>query len=115
VRWVRVLVLICLGLWLRERHAEWRIEEATAFIDALVPRLRAFKRENGRYPETIPAEWYDGQPLPWALRPDFYLRSADEQEFLMRFRDPRSDPRFWFIDIIAFQSDIGHWDRWDGY
>jgi hypothetical protein len=37
------------------------------------------------------------------------------QQFLVRFRDPRFDPRFFFNDIVAYQSNIGHWAQWDGY
>jgi hypothetical protein len=96
--------------------ADRRNREAREFIEALVPKLHAYSAENGLYPEAIPSDWYSDRAFPKLLRTDFYMTFNSGQEFLMRFRDQRWwDPRFCHNDIVAYQSDIGHWAQWDGY
>jgi hypothetical protein len=110
-----LLAVVALVLGYRERRAQLRNDAAREFIEALIPRLDAHKVSAGVYPEAIPLEWYDRRSLPELLRPDFYMTFEDGQEYLMRFQDPRSDPRFWWGDIVAHQSNIGYWAQWDGY
>jgi len=116
-RWIlaAVLAVLALALGYRERQAQLRHDAAHEFIEALIPRLDAHKANAGVYPDAIPVEWYGGGSLPELLRPDFYMTFDDGQEYLMRFQDPRSDPRFWWNDVVAYQSNIGHWAQWDGY
>lgn len=116
-RWAFAAIagLIVVVLAYREHQADSRHQEARRFIEQFIPKLEEYKVLNGHYPERIPPDWHTGQSFPELVRRDFYLSFADGQKYVIRFQDPRDDPRFWFDDIIAYQSDIGHWSSWDGY
>ena len=92
--------------------AEIRERRAIAFIDSFRPHLEQYHAEHGRYPEVLPKEWYPPGQLPALVRPDFYLVFDDGQGYLMRFVNPIRLP---YDNVVAFQSDIGHWSSWDGY
>ena len=92
--------------------SEFREREARAFCDSLRPLLARYYAEHGQYPESLPPEWYRLSDLPNLVRPDFYLTFSNGQAFLMRFVNPQRPS---FDNVVAYQSDIGHWASWDGY
>jgi len=92
--------------------AEIQERRAITFIDSFRPLLEQYHAEHGRYPAALPKEWYPSGDLPALVRPDFYLVFDDGKGYLMRFVNPVRLP---FDDVVAFQSDIGHWSSWDGY
>lgn len=110
-----LVVLVVTAIAYLEHQSDLRNKEARLFIESLIPRLQGYKSAHGRYPEAIPNKWHNDRLIPGLLRRDFFLTFDNGHEFLMRFRDPRVDPRFWWNDIVAYQSNIGHWAQWDGY
>jgi hypothetical protein len=111
----RSLAAVALGLAATALYcgvSEYREREARVFCDSFVPLLTQYHAENGRYPEALLPEWYPVSGRPALIRPDFYLTFDDGQQFLMRFVNPQRPP---FDNVVAYQSDIGHWASWDGY
>lgn len=98
-----------------EKHYDGEVIKARNFCEALIPPLEHARERSGRYPERLEPSWYP-QPTPSLLRiDDFYLVVEDGSRFLLRFRDPRMDPRFWFDDVYAYDSREKGWLRYDGY
>jgi hypothetical protein len=93
-------------------YSEYREREARAFCDSFQPLLAQYHAANGRYPDTLPRDWYPQNDLPDLVRPDFYVSFSNGQGFLMRFVNPMRPPS---DNVVAYQSDIGHWATWDGY
>jgi hypothetical protein len=86
--------------------------EARSFCDHLIPRLEAYKREHGGYPEAIPPDWLQSEAVPKLVdRRTFYIGSKDSYWF--RFRDPS-----WFWNDVWGRSSAwpgGEWIQYDGY
>ena len=92
-----------------------QVESAKAYCEAVARHLESAKDSDGIYPDAL-----DPKGLP-ASRPelvqasDFYLSSPDGKSYLLRFKDPRLDPRFWFNDVYGYDSEEGFWRQYDGY
>jgi hypothetical protein len=97
-----------------ERRHDAEVQEAFAFLSAIIVKLDNYRTENGVYPASISADWYAGT-LPKLLQPDFYVVYDEGKRYLLRFRDPRFDPRFWWAYVYGYQSDIRRWEQYDGY
>ena len=91
------------------------VAAAVAFCDALVPKLEAYRDEKGAYPAKIEPSWYGGTAPDLIQISDFYVVQDDGAAYLLRVRDPRVDPRFWFNDVYGYSSRTGRWQQYDGY
>ena len=98
-----------------ESATDEEVAAAKAFCVALVPALEKHRADQGRYPDEISSSWYEGQAPALVRLDDFYLAGPNGEWFLMRLRDPRVDPRFWFNDVYGWDSRKQAWEQYDGY
>lgn len=109
---VFVLMTIAL-LW--ERNAQQQVDRAKAVYNVLIVKLEQEKSVRGHYPRLIDEAWLPSESSDLIRARDFYVPSADGEAFLLRFQDPRIDPRFWFRDVCGYDSREGVWRQYDGY
>jgi hypothetical protein len=112
---VLIAVLLFAVAVIIEGRYDREVAAAVAFCDALVPHLEAYREEKGVYPAKIEPSWYGGSAPDLIQVSDFYVVQDDGAAYLLRVRDPRVDPRFWFNDVYGYSSRTGRWQQYDGY
>ena len=112
---VLIAVLLFGVAVIMEGRYDRKVAAALAFCDALVPHLEAYREEEGVYPAKIDPSWYGGTAPRLIRISDFYVVQDDGAAYLLRVRDPRLDPRFWFNDVYGYSSRTGRWQQYDGY
>lgn len=64
-----------------------KTREAIRFGDALIPRIEAARRRDGKYPRVIDPKWIDKKHIPQLINlQDFY--HSDGDDYSLNFRNP---------------------------
>ena len=96
-------LLVSLGVG-RSIH-RWEIREVRLYVTKMVPKLDEYKRENGRYPESLSNL---NAPSPPKLLKNAHSYSADADVFRFSYWDPAG-----MMDGYCFDSATREWHYFD--
>lgn len=80
---------------------------AKAYPARVVPLLEAYRKANGRYPNSL-AELPDAPPVPRLIRDDSYGYRSDGESYGFSFGRPGG-----LIDVWIYNPQTGEWDLSD--